>query len=471
MKSIDTIRVVGWVAGAGLLAMWLLSGCQGHPTRDESKARREAQEVSRTYRPQGHKPPLPVLTTNSSLGDLLTYGLLNQPAVEAAYYDWLAAVERITTARSLPDPQVTFQMDIQNAVTSIMPGLMVFFPAPGKLRAGAEVATAESQARYAAFQTAVLRSASEVKRAYFQLHFLAEKLRVDRENARLATDLEKLARAQNAVGKVTLQDVLRAQIERDRLANEIANLEDSRTALVARFQAALGLSAAAPPPPVPQRFEFTPAELSFETLFQTALTNNTTLKALAAEVRAAQASVALAEKARRPELSLGLMADPKADPTLYRVGPGTLSLPIWRDKIAAQIAEARANQAAAQARLSDEQITLAAAFAEQSFAYREAARTLDLLRDRLVPQARQSLEIARIGYLSGRIDFFNLNDAERTLLGFELDGIEAATQRELALVEISLLVQGLSPTRTGMAPAKIGGRAGAGPAPKMGGTM
>ena len=201
------------------------------------------------------------------------------------------------------------------------------------------------------------------------------------------------------------------------------------------------------------------------------MTNNTTLKALAAEVRAAQASVALAEKARRPELSLGLMADPKADPTLYRVGPGTLSLPIWRDKIAAQIAEARANQAAAQARLSDEQITLAAAFAEQSFAYREAARTLDLLRDRLVPQARQSLEIARIGYLSGRIDFFNLNDAERTLLGFELDGIEAATQRELALVEISLLVQGLSPTRTGMAPAKIGGRAGAGPAPKMGGTM
>ena len=262
MKSIDTIRVVGWVAGAGLLAMWLLSGCQGHPTRDESKARREAQEVSRTYRPQGHKPPLPVLTTNSSLGDLLTYGLLNQPAVEAAYYDWLAAVERITTARSLPDPQVTFQMDIQNAVTSIMPGLMVFFPAPGKLRAGAEVATAESQARYAAFQTAVLRSASEVKRAYFQLHFLAEKLRVDRENARLATDLEKLARAQNAVGKVTLQDVLRAQIERDRLANEIANLEDSRTALVARFQAALGLSAAAPPPPVPQRFEFTPAVTS-----------------------------------------------------------------------------------------------------------------------------------------------------------------------------------------------------------------
>ena len=78
------------------------------------------------------------------------------------------------------------------------------------------------------FRTASLQSAYAVERAYYQLYFLEEKIRVNRENLSLLTDLAKLARAQNEVGKATLQDVLRAQIEQDRVETEIANLEDSR---------------------------------------------------------------------------------------------------------------------------------------------------------------------------------------------------------------------------------------------------
>src|SRR5213079_2698770 len=99
-----------------------------------------------------------------------------------------------------------------------------------------------------AFQSTVLESAFEVKRAYYQLYFQAEKIRVNQETLRLLSDLEKLARAQNEVGKVTLQDVLRAQIEQDRLRTEIANLEDSRTTLLAQFKAALGSKPEGPAP-------------------------------------------------------------------------------------------------------------------------------------------------------------------------------------------------------------------------------
>ena len=85
-----------------------------------------------------------------------------------------------------------------------------------------------------------------MERAYYQLYFLEEKIRVNRENLSLLADLAKLARAQNEVGKVTLQDVLRAQIEQDRVETEIANLEDSRNPLLAQFKAALGLGADRP---------------------------------------------------------------------------------------------------------------------------------------------------------------------------------------------------------------------------------
>jgi cobalt-zinc-cadmium efflux system outer membrane protein len=166
-------------------------------------------------------------------------------------------------------------------------------------------------------------------------------------------------------------------------------------------------------------------------------------------------------------LSLGFMADVKMNPTLYRIpgGPGTLSLPIWRDKIAAQIAEAQANKRSAEARLSDEQIALAVDFAERTFLYREATRNLALLNDQLLPKARQSLEVARSGYLGGQIDFFNLTDAEQTLLGFKLDKVEATMQREIVLAELSLIIQGMAPTSpsTGSSAAPMNG--GAQPSP------
>ena len=136
-----------------LILLVLLAGCKGTPTQGEKEARRQVQAVAGSYRPNGRKPELPVLTAQSSLSNYLAYALLNQPQVEAAYFDWLASVERITVERSLPDPQLTFQMDIQNVVTSIMPGLMASFPWPGKLRVGsAKWPRAESQAKYFAFQ-------------------------------------------------------------------------------------------------------------------------------------------------------------------------------------------------------------------------------------------------------------------------------------------------------------------------------
>ena len=89
-----------------------------------------------------------------------------------------------------------------------------------------------------------------------------------------------------------------------------------------------------------------------------------------------------------------------------------------------------------------------------------ATRNLELLRNGLLPMQRQSVEVARSGYLGGQIDFFNLTDAEQTLLRFGLDEVEARTQRELTLAELSSIVQGMPPS---------GGRTGFGAgAPRMG---
>jgi len=188
-----------WLRPGG--ALWLLTvalalaGCKGISTQGEREARGQLATVKPAYRPDDRRPALPELTTNSALGDFLASAMLNQPQIEAAYYDWAASVENITVARSLPDPQFTFQMYIQDVITSVMPGLMAQIPWPGKLRAQAEVATADSQAKYFAFESAVLQAAYAVKQSYYQLWFLDRKIAVDREMLLLLSELERIARA------------------------------------------------------------------------------------------------------------------------------------------------------------------------------------------------------------------------------------------------------------------------------------
>jgi len=107
----------------------------------------------------------------------------------------------------------------------------------------------------------VLQTAFALKQAYYQLWFLNEKIRINRQTLDLLADLEEDCPRAERGRQVTLQDVYRAQIEQDQLTTEVVNLEDSRHPLTAQLKGAAGLNAAAarPPQPVdrnhPARFE------------------------------------------------------------------------------------------------------------------------------------------------------------------------------------------------------------------------
>jgi len=427
---------------AGLIV--LLTGCRGTATQSEKTARRNATALSADFRPDGKRPELPTLHPTSGLSNYVEYALLNQPKVEAAYYDWMTAVERITTERSLPDPTLGFQTDISDVVMTVMPGIMQVLPGPGKLRARANLAAARSQVLYFVFESAVLQTAFEVKRSFYELHLLDERIRINEENLVLLREFEAIARAQNEAGKVTLQDVLRAQILRDSVVTELANLEDSRRPRLAAFKAALGLVREEADPPVPTELESTELDLDADKLLDVAFERNPDLRRMQAEIEAMQAEISVAYKENVPDFSLGVMADVKANPIMVRPLAG-MTLPIWRDKVAAGIARTKAAELAAQARLSAEEIDLTLAMAEKTFAYREVTRNLELLQHQLIPKAGLSVEIARAGYLSGTISFFNLIDAERTKLAFQLFEVEARTRREITLAELSLLITGIAP--------------------------
>jgi cobalt-zinc-cadmium efflux system outer membrane protein len=435
-------------------ALALLTGCKGIATKDERAARNQFSEVARTYRPNDKVPALPTLTTNSPFSDFLTYAMLNHPEVAASYYDWAASIERITIERSRPDPKLTFEAYIAGTIYSIMPGLMTDIPGPGKLPARGRVATAESEAKYFTFKASLLQTAYGVKKAFYELHYHNEDIRVNREMLQLLTDLEQIARAENATGKGTLQDVLRTQTEAEKLRGEIANLHETHSALLAQFKAALGMTASDPEPPIPDNFAASAPDFSDEQLLEKALAQNFQLKSMEADIRRAEAAIQLARKERVPDFSAGGEVDVKAAPVVWNPQL-SMTLPIWRDKIAAEIAEAQANKRSAAARLTRSQISLAVIFAEKLALYREAHRNLSVLDEQILPKARQSLELARAAYLSGQAGFLDVIDAERQLLNFELERVGALEQHEISLADLSLIIEGATPPESsiGMQPA------------------
>ena len=421
----------------------MFAGCRGIPAPGEKQARQNLGAVTEKYRPANRAAGLPTLTPDSSLSNYVAFALLNSPVVEAAFYDWSASVENITVERSLPDPQLTFQAYIQDSLTSLMPGLAWNFPGPGKLKARGRVAAAESREKYFAFESAVLQTAFNLKRAYYQLGLLDEQLRLKRETLSLRENQESVLQSQNAAGKSSLPDLLRVQGERDGVRNDLANLEDSRHSLLANFKAALGLTPAQPDPPTPAHFELSHENLDADELSREAFGHNPQLKAIEADVRATEAGIAVAYKERVPNFSASLMAEVYSPP-FYWPQAG-MSLPIWRDKLAAEVAEAKANELAAKSRLKSAQIDLAVNFAEKLFACRETSRNLDLIENQLLPQANESLETVQAGYRAGTMDFSSLTDAELALVDLKLQAAEERTSHEIALADLSLIVAGIPP--------------------------
>ena len=421
----------------------MLGGCRGIPVPGERQARHDVGAVADLYRPGNQRPTLPELTPGSSLSNCLAFALLNSPAVEAAFHDWSASVENITVARSRPDPQLTFQAYIEDSLTSLMPGLAWNFPGPGKLRARGVAAAAGSEGKYFAFESAVLQAAFNLKRAYYRLGEFDEQLRLRRETLVLLENQLRAIQAQNVTGAAALPDVLRVQNELGRGRAELAKLEDSRPSLLANFKAALGLTPNQPDPPVPAHFETSGENPDPDELLRTAFARNPQLKAMEADVRAAEAGMTVAYKERVPDFNAGLSVEVYHPPFYWP--QANMSLPIWRDKLAAEVMQANANELAAQARLEAGQIELAVNFAGKLLACRETGRDLTLLQDELLPRARQSLEIVRAGYRDGTMDFSNLTDAERALREVQLATVQSRTEHEIALAELSLRIAGLPP--------------------------
>ncbi len=433
------------VAALTVAGVALLAGCASPPPAEKS-ARADVRATGAALLAREGRPALPVLRADSPPDDFVRYAVLNHPAVVAAYYDWRAAVEEIAPARSLPEPSLTFEADIADTLMSFMPGLMFDFMGAGKRAAMGREATAAAGVARRSYISAVLNAAAAARKAWIELAFVDEAVRLRETSVGTLERSLEIANTDYTTGRGmgTLANQVRITNDIAKVRSDLATLSDRRTAVRTRFKSALGLASADPDPVWPQA-ALTPTALPAEDeLWRRASAANAELGRMRAMVEMAVAGVEVARKAGRPDFTLGVMADLKADPLMVRP-TATLKLPIWREKIAATIAAAEARRDASVARVTAEQLNLAAELAQMLYMVREADRMIGYIEHTALPNFDRTIATAEAGYQSGMTGPAMIPETQLMALAMRLERVAALREREAAVTDLMLLTADVAP--------------------------
>jgi outer membrane protein TolC len=247
------------------------------------------------------------------------------------------------------------------------------------------------------------------------------------------------------VGQGNQADVLKAQTQLSRMAEELIKLGRERPMLEAEMNRALGrASAAAAPVPVPAELRESPLRL--EALYEQAVRSRPQLLALQSTMTRNDRALELARKDYYPDLDVRLSygqrdnvpdGTKRSDMVSVTVA---INLPVWNEgKRGPRVAEAQAMRDQAERTYEAQRNELAMKLRQQVATAEQNLRSARLYEGDILPQARLTVEAALSAYRVNRVDFLTLLDNQMSVFNFEIAYAAAVTNYNKALAEIDLL--------------------------------
>jgi cobalt-zinc-cadmium efflux system outer membrane protein len=420
----------------------LLAGCVTVPPEEKLQAAGVGQRVINA--PSDRTGEEPGINENSTLDDYLRHAFAHNPGLWVAFERHQAALARIPQSQALDDPALSFEYFLEQKDTRYQVGLTQSFPAFGTLSLREKKATAEADAAGYAADAERLALFDRVIKAFHEYHYLSRATQVTEEAYRLLTDLEQVVDTRYRTGAAPFSDLIKTQVEKDRIASDLESLRDERASQSAGLAALLNLPVY-DVLPWPGAMPSGAAIMDAKTLDDMLGELNPELKAAGAMIAAETVREQLARRNFLPGIMLGANwmampgADGQGDETDVSVMAG-ITLPLWRGKYRAEIREAEAMRRAATGERDNMQNRLKAELSMAIVKFRTAERRMDLFRGSLIPKAEQALEVAQQDFSSGKVDFMTLIDGRRTWLEFRLMLERATADREIAMGEIGCCI-------------------------------
>jgi outer membrane protein TolC len=391
--------------------------------------------------------------TDPTLAQLLAEALETRPELRQAEAQARAARERVPQAGALPDP--VLQLGIQNdGFDGLMIGEMEgsylsimasqALPFPGKRALRTEVAQRGAEAASTQIVRARLSIEAEVRRGYLDLLLARERLALLDRLEVLWKQSADLARIRYETGEGAQSDLLRTQLELNRLRQRrLALLAEERTR-VETLNRLSGRPLEAPLPTTTRVRDLgVPEPGDSEAVVEDALARSPELAEARALVAQTEQQVALARRERLPDftVSAGVMPRGGDFPPMWQANVG-VNLPLFSGS--------KQNRAVAESSALAEARTRATEALEQVLRLRVRERlialaalrdTAALYRDGLLMQSAATAESTLTQYRVGRASFASVLEANTGTIRDEEDYLRTlvdAQRLAIAQAEVSL---------------------------------
>jgi outer membrane protein TolC len=280
---------------------------------------------------------------------------------------------------------------------------------------------------------------SNVKKSYFNVLALQEKIKIAQENCAIAQNFVKKAEVRYSVGEGTNLERLTAKVNYTESLNNIEIQKNHLVAAFAELNFALGYGKEESKVyQLTDTLAFIPFDFTLSKLLDDAADINPQLKATKLRVDSYSAEKSLAWSSLLPNFNLAYFnKQVRDDPRGYYGASFSIGIPLWfmLDQ-RGRIKEASSNVSAAKSELRTANNAVhaktQAAFAE----FKHEENQIQLYVKEIIPQAEEIFRTAVKSYEAGEITYIEFLQAQQTLINARGSYTEALLSYNLSIVTI-----------------------------------
>jgi outer membrane protein, heavy metal efflux system len=376
-------------------------------------------------------------SSTTSLESLITEAKQNNPAIKASAMAVAASRYAPKQASALPDTEVMVQ---HFSVGSPRPfagynnsdfayigfGASQEIPFPGKRKLRANLAQHEVAISNAEKDVVAWDAITRLKIAYFRLASSQQIIAILEKNQQTTEQIVEAAEARYRVAQGTQEDVLRAQLQRTKLLNEISMQRRENAQAQAAIKAILNRAIGSPDVIADALHA---RELpSRDSLLRILAEKNPDLQVNTQRTAQVHAAVELAKREKKPDFGVQYMWQHTASEFRdYYMATFSVKLPN-RSRVRAAEGEAQAKLAQAESEKQARLMQMESDLGEQIAIAQTAEQQLKVYDDGLIPQSEVTLNAGLAGYSAGKQEY-------QGLLASFTDTLQLAIERERTLAE------------------------------------
>jgi cobalt-zinc-cadmium efflux system outer membrane protein len=383
-----------------------------------------------------------------TLEDVERLAVAANPEIAVASRRVAVAEARVASAGALDDPSVMYRgwgvplsqpwnyNDAQNmfSVSQTLPGV-------GKRALRTSVAESDVDVAKSQLEEVRLEIHIRARKAFDDLLLADAEMRIHDQHVAIARQAIEAARIKYSVGKVSQQDILKAEVKLTGLAEHMIRFDRDAGLARARLNTLMGRG---PASPLRATGEFAVLETlpEVQTLEELATHSRPDLLAARLAVARSHKEQLLAKKVYIPDFTISagyMLMQPSFSMRNAYMVEGSINLP-WLNhrKHDAEIAEANVEATEQDAELVAIRNIVFGQIQEARVEAGAAQELASMYHDQLLPQAEATLQSSVIAYENDKTDFLDLLDSQTTVIDIDLAWLQAIADFDTRLADLEL---------------------------------